>query len=129
MATTLIENIVSIPNAANRVLQTTPVSTTTSETFTFQLNNSKDDFYIIIDSIDANPIQYTLTFQKGISPAAMAIEPFTFTDGAINFFPMESGFIEGKNAEVNFTITAVSGTLATSGLKLALVKKRFVTNN
>jgi hypothetical protein len=130
MATNLIDNILKVPYSANPVVYTTPTSVTASETFTFSLNNSDDNIYIVADASQASPGNFTLTFQKGDYVSAKAPPQIQIQDGGIVFIPIESGMIEKNDTTAAITITTtVSGGLVNSGLKLGVIKKRFVTNH
>ncbi|HAN21973.1 MAG: hypothetical protein A2Y15_05645 [Clostridiales bacterium GWF2_36_10] len=130
MATILTENILSTPNSGSNVNFTNPESLTNTETFSFIFNDSNDDFYIIADASASAPGNYTITFAKGDFPSAKAPAVINFTDSQVYFIMIESGMIGKDSGIATFTLTTtITGGLANTGIKLAVVKKRFVKNN
>ena len=130
MATSIIENILTSPYSANPVVYTIPTTFTNTESFTFRLDNSDDNIFIIADASQSSPGSYTLTFEKGDFISSKTPAPINFADGAIIFIPIESGMIEKKNATAKLTVTTtISGGLINTGFKLGIIKKRFVKAN
>lgn len=130
MATALTENIISKPNTGNEVIYSFPESSTATEIFSFKQNDSSDDLYIIVDASASSPGSYTLSFTKGDSPLAKTPSPLTISDGIVCFIPIESGLVEKKDGTSAFTVTTtITGGLVNTGLKIAVVKKRIVTNH
>ncbi|HBR32194.1 MAG TPA: hypothetical protein DD733_08955 [Clostridiales bacterium] len=130
MATIMTESIITVPNEANEIIFCFPTSATKSETFTFGLSDTADGFFVLADASGAMPGNYTISFAKGVYPPARTPKSFTFSDGTVIAFPVESGHIEDKNSKASFTVVSEdSGDLSNSGIKLALIKKRYVTNN
>lgn len=130
MATKIYENIISMPSRKNPVIFTLPESATSSETFTFDLNDSADDIYLIADASNSAPGNHILSLIKGDFETAKTPLPVTVSDGEVVFIPIESGIVQKKDGSAMLTLaTTISGGLANTGIKLAIVKRRFVINN
>ncbi len=106
-----------------------PASSTSSETFTFSLNNSNDDILIVVDATMASPGNYTVSFDRGSYSSAKTPAQIIIQDGFMKLIAVESGVIEKKNATAAFTVTSASGAINGTGIKIALLKRRFVTNH
>lgn len=130
MATTLTDSFIKHINVGSMVDYNCPTSATTTETFSFALNNSNDDIFLVIDASNATPGDYSFRLEKGNYPNAKTPSATTFSDGYVLFVPIESGMIEKKDGCALFTLTTnVSNGLCSTGLKIGVIKKKFVTNN
>lgn len=129
MAVALQETIITKNFDAKNVQYAAPTSTTNTDTFTFALNNSSDDILLVIDTLKAAPGVFTIRFDKGDYPSSKTPDPFEVYDGLLCVISIESGMIEKKDSTAAFTVTFSNSNISNSGLKLGLIKKRFVTNN
>ncbi|HOJ47663.1 MAG TPA: hypothetical protein PLD48_02180 [Bacillota bacterium] len=129
MAVALQDTIITKIFNAVDLNYSTAASSTSSETFTFSLNNSNDDILLVIDASKAVPATYTVTFNKGDYPTAKTPGPVTVYDGFISVIAIESAMIEKKNATASITVTSSISNIGASGIRIAVIKKRFVTNN
>jgi hypothetical protein len=129
MAVALKDTMISKLFDAKSVEFASPTSTTSSDTFTFTLNNSNDNILLVVDATQANPGSYTISFDKGFYPSAKAPAQISVYDGDLKAIAIESGMIEKKNSTASFTVISQSGAINATGIRFGIIKKRLVTNN
>jgi len=129
MSTQTIDNILTGVFSQKYIDFTYPESTTKTEIFSLGLSNSNDDIFIVFDASLSSPDNYMLEFNKGDFSVAQTPESISFSDGSFIIIPIESGMIKKHAKNATFKITASVSNLINSGLRLAVIKKRFVTNH
>ena len=129
MPTALKDTIINKKLDAKSVEFVMPTAAASSDTLTFTLSNSNDDILLMIDATQATPGTYTINFDKGGYPSSKAPAQVVVQDGFLKIISIESGMIEKKNSTAAFTVTASSGSINITGIRFAVIKNRFVTNN
>lgn len=129
MAITLRDTIVTKNFNGTTVDFIMPTSTTNTETVTFSLNNSDDNILIVADASMASPGNYTITFEKGSYPSAKAPAQIVVQDGISKVIAIDSSMIEKKNSTATFSVNSSNGPINVTGIRFAIIKRRFVTNN
>lgn len=104
-----------------------PTSTAKTETFHIPLNDCGDDVLLVFNALSSGTAAFNVAIDKGCGPAARSytVNP---KPGALSVMKICTAEVMNRNCAMTFTVTGPAA-LNTSGLKLSVLKKIYVSAN
>ena len=129
MATKLTENYITSKFNINEIVFTDPTSETTTNDFEID-NIDSDSIFILINALSCPSGNVNMIYTSGTTVLGSKFGLFTIPSGTFGMIKIETGPISNPQGVINIKLTTSFSTpMNSSGLKVALVKEKYVKNN